>query len=145
MIAPSTDAALLARLHAQSLDRGWGQGDYAAILAMPAIRAWVAPVGDPQGFVLVSKVGGEVEVLMLAVAPQARRLGLARALLGAALAQANVAFLDVATDNEAALGLYRGQGFIEIGRRPRYYSNGADALALRWTAPSQQPISAPDE
>jgi ribosomal-protein-alanine N-acetyltransferase len=145
MIAPSTDAALLARLHALALDRGWGESDYAASLAMPAIRAWVSPVGDPQGFVLVSKVGAEIEVLMLAVAPLARRQGLARALLGAALAQAKVAFLDVATDNHAAIALYRGLGFVEIGRRLRYYTNGADALALRWTAPSHQPISAPNE
>jgi ribosomal-protein-alanine N-acetyltransferase len=42
-------------------------------------------------------------------------------------------FLEVAADNAAALEFYAQAGFVEVGRRPRYYANGADALVLRLT------------
>jgi ribosomal-protein-alanine N-acetyltransferase len=40
-------------------------------------------------------------------------------------------FLEVAVGNVAALGLYRKHGFSQVGRRPRYYANGSDALVMR--------------
>jgi ribosomal-protein-alanine N-acetyltransferase len=46
-------------------------------------------------------------------------------------------FLEVAEDNEAALALYRKLGFVELGRRKRYYeragSEPVDALTLALT------------
>jgi ribosomal-protein-alanine N-acetyltransferase len=40
-------------------------------------------------------------------------------------------FLEVATGNAAALALYRREGFVEVGRRRRYYADASDALVLR--------------
>ena len=40
-------------------------------------------------------------------------------------------FLEVATGNAAALALYRREGFVEVGRRRRYYADRSDALVLR--------------
>jgi ribosomal-protein-alanine N-acetyltransferase len=40
-------------------------------------------------------------------------------------------FLEVATGNTAALALYRREGFVEVGRRCRYYADSSDALVLR--------------
>jgi ribosomal-protein-alanine N-acetyltransferase len=71
------------------------------------------------------------------VTPGARRRGLGTALLAAAMAGARLRgaeamFLEVAAaGNPAALGLYRGLGFVEVGRRRRYYPDGSDALVLR--------------
>ncbi len=60
--------------------------------------------------------------------------GLARA---ARRGDAKRIFLDVAEDNEAARALYHKLGFVEVGRRKRYYQRvGAepvDALTLAWT------------
>jgi ribosomal-protein-alanine N-acetyltransferase len=39
--------------------------------------------------------------------------------------------LEVSANNEAARALYARAGFVEVGRRPRYYASGADALVLR--------------
>ncbi len=39
--------------------------------------------------------------------------------------------LEVAIGNAAARTLYEHAGFVEAGRRPRYYADGGDALILR--------------
>ena len=40
--------------------------------------------------------------------------------------------LEVRAGNEAAIALYRGLGFRQVGRRPKYYQNPPeDALILR--------------
>ena len=58
--------------------------------------------------------------------------GLMRAALDSAwIRDARSLFLEVAVHNAPALALYLGMGFQEVGRRPRYYKNGADALVLR--------------
>jgi ribosomal-protein-alanine N-acetyltransferase len=41
------------------------------------------------------------------------------------------AFLEVRASNAAALGLYRGLGFIQTGIRSGYYSDGEDAVEMR--------------
>ena len=79
-------------------------------------------------------------MLTLAVDPQARRRGVAKALISAALGAARQsgaveAFLEVAMDNDPAAALYAGQGFRREGVRRGYYDRGAlgtmDALVMR--------------
>jgi ribosomal-protein-alanine N-acetyltransferase len=78
----------------------------------------------------------EMHVMNLAVRPGARRRGLGRFLLEAALtragrAGARGALLEVRASNDAALALYAGCGFVLLGRRKRYYSDPPeDALVL---------------
>jgi ribosomal-protein-alanine N-acetyltransferase len=72
----------------------------------------------------------------LAVASEIRRQGVAKALLAGAMAAAReqaarTMVLEVAIGNTAARALYERAGFIEAGRRPRYYADGGDALILR--------------
>jgi len=78
----------------------------------------------------------ELQVMNLAVQPEARRRGLARFLLGMALARAaragaTRALLEVRAGNAAARALYTGCGFVGLGRRKDYYSDPMeDALVL---------------
>ncbi len=99
-------------------------------------------ITQPGGFALGRAAAGEAELLTLAVHPDQRRDGLGRALLTGFEAEARargagVAFLEVATDNAAALALYRGAGYGYAGRRRNYYRSGADqaidAVLLRKT------------
>jgi len=111
----------------------WGPDAIQLQLALPGVAGWVHSGG---GMILARVAADELEVLALAVAPAARRRGLGRALLAAALgwgvAQgATAAFLEVAEDNAAARALYAAAGFAVVGRRRRYYASGADALVLR--------------
>jgi ribosomal-protein-alanine N-acetyltransferase len=43
---------------------------------------------------------------------------------------ARTMFLEVAPENFAARALYASAGYTEVGRRPRYYPDGSDALVL---------------
>lgn len=78
----------------------------------------------------------ELHITVLAVDPQGRRRGQGRQLLEALLAAARArgalhATLEVAADNQAALGLYAACGFQTAGTRRGYYRSGQDAL-IQW-------------
>lgn len=75
----------------------------------------------------------EAELCEIAVAPAARRRGIARALLARLFADAaergaRTLFLEVRRHNAPARALYEGAGFAVIGRRRRYYADGQDAI-----------------
>ncbi|AWV47308.1 acetyltransferase [Mycobacterium leprae Kyoto-2] len=76
----------------------------------------------------------EYEVHTIAVDPAYRGRGVGRRLLGELLdfAGSGAIYLEVRTDNETAIALYRSVGFERIGLRPRYYpASGADAYLMR--------------
>jgi ribosomal-protein-alanine N-acetyltransferase len=138
--APS-DAALLARLHAECFDEPWDEAAFAAFLRDPRTFALIAR--EEHAFILVRTAADEGEIITLCTRPDRRRSGLARMLLKAGAAEAHRRgarrmFLEVASDNEAALGLYRKAGFTAVGRRPGYYiraSGAADAVVLSAALP----------
>ena len=75
---------------------------------------------------------GELHITTIAVRPEYRRRGHARALIGAALAaypRATYVHLEVRPTNGAAISLYESLGFRATGRRPRYYGD-EDALLM---------------
>ncbi|MFZ4687893.1 MAG: GNAT family N-acetyltransferase [Polymorphobacter sp.] len=86
--------------------------------------------GTTTAFTLCRSAGPEVELLLIAVQPQQRGLGIGRALLenvfrDAVLRGASEVFLEVRDNNHAARALYRSAGFVDVGRRNDYYA-GAD-------------------
>lgn len=91
------------------------------------------------GYAGLARVGAQAEIHTLAVDPAHQRRGVGRALLRAVLDHARGAtvFLEVRTDNESAIQLYRSEGFEVIGTRRRYYRpSGADAFTMRRQASS---------
>jgi [ribosomal protein S18]-alanine N-acetyltransferase len=86
----------------------------------------------------------EAEVHTIAVAPRSQGVGVGTALLRALLAHADkhraATFLEVRTDNEPAIRLYRGHGFEMVGLRKGYYQpSGADAYTMRRAAVPARP------
>lgn len=98
---------------------------------------FAATFGDEiVGYLLAWQVADELEIHDVATAPRARRAGIGRALVQAALAEAkargvSTAHLEVSRGNEAARALYARVGFTEDGVRRGYYQDGQDALLLR--------------
>ena len=69
-------------------------------------------------------VAGEREILNLAVAPDFRRKGVARALLDRALEGfCGEVFLEVRESNGVAQKFYKSLGFKELSKRKGYYDN----------------------
>jgi [ribosomal protein S18]-alanine N-acetyltransferase len=76
----------------------------------------------------------EYEIHTIGVDPAYQGQGIGGRLLDALLAftEGGTVFLEVRTDNEAAIGLYRRAGFVVVGMRKRYYrQSGADAYTMR--------------
>lgn len=127
-------AAALAMIHRAAFPTAcWGVEVIALQLGLAGAFGFLEPRG---GMVLARAIAEEAEILTLAVTPEARRQGIARALLAAARRDAEARgaselFLEVAAGNAPARALYGGCGFAEVGRRRRYYANGEDALVLR--------------
>lgn len=126
--------AALAALHARCFaahPRPWSATEIEGLLDSPPNFL----IDLPQGFLIGRAVADEAELLTLAVAPETRRQGLARALLAGFYARsrergAGRAFLEVASDNPAALTLYRSEGWAEAGLRRGYYAPGIDAILM---------------
>jgi [ribosomal protein S18]-alanine N-acetyltransferase len=141
-VAPA-DLADLAEIHAQAFDHPWSAEALRATLDGAHVFGLAAGAGErTAGFILVSSIAGEAEILTLAVRPADRRRGIAAALVeaasGVALARTGeVMWLEVAEDNPAAIALYGHAGFVPAGRRPRYYPrpNGVFVGALLMRRP----------
>lgn len=120
---------IAAALHAHSFADAWSERAIAALLAMPGAFGLLAVFGDePVGLVMVLAGKPDAEILTLAVRSEFRRQGVARQLLKSAGDRVRTRgcerlVLEVAEDNDAALALYRGLDFKEIGRRPRYFQS----------------------
>ena len=78
----------------------------------------------------------EADITNVAVAPRARRRGIAKMLVEQLLTEAGrrgirSIFLEVRKSNEAAIRLYEGQGFEAVGERKNYYEDPVeDALLM---------------
>lgn len=92
------------------------------------------------GYAGVARLGNEApfeyEIHTIGVDPAYQGHGIGRRLLDVLLALADsekaAVFLEVRTDNAAAIGLYESSGFLTIGLRKRYYQgSGADAYTMR--------------
>jgi len=137
-LAPSDLDAVLAIQSSCPEAAQWSRADYERVCAAAesSTRAWVA-ISDAQlaGFILIRRAADEIEILNLAVAPGARRTGIASSLLHAALEPARNAgvrraFLEVRESNAGAIAFYLHHGFTRTGRRPNYYSAPAEAALI---------------
>jgi ribosomal-protein-alanine N-acetyltransferase len=126
--ATADDLAAIEAVQAASPEAAqWNTADYLAH------TSWVATQDRRvAGFLVIrTTTPGEHEILNLAVEPAARRRGMARALLDAALADSpGDWFLEVRESNLAAQALYRVLGFQASGRRAGYYRDPAEAAIV---------------
>jgi ribosomal-protein-alanine N-acetyltransferase len=121
----------------------WPRTAYLAALEPEAVPLRIAllaeePVaGVIAGFAVASLRLAQAELESIVVAPAFQRRGVARRLFSAlaaelATAHANEIVLETRASNHPALGLYRRLGFVETGRRPRYYRDPVeDAILMR--------------
>lgn len=116
----------------------WSEKSVASELNNPLSLWLVALEGDTvAGYVGSQSVMGESDMMNVAVHPDYRRRGIARALICALMdglrERGNRCLtLEVRASNTSAIALYEKLGFAQVGRRPNYYRNPKeDALILR--------------
>jgi len=142
------DLAAMLRIEQASFADPWTIESLATALSLDRMRVLVAETAEPRGqggdaasgllgYVVALVAGTEAEIADLAVAPEARRLGIGRALLQRILSELRDAavqtvYLEVRESNQAARTLYESLGFGSVGRRRGYYRSPIeDALVLR--------------
>lgn len=136
-------------------------GDLDAIMALERASfptdAWSdammrAELASPHGWYVVDEVAGRIagyaglravrgakdaDIQTIAIAEASRGRGRGRALLRELLDEADrrgvqEVFLEVRADNPVAQSLYASEGFLEVGRRPRYYQpDDVDAVVMK--------------
>ena len=118
----------------------WSESSFRQAIDNPGVFFQVATegAGGPVvGYVVAWFAADEGEIANVAVAPSARGRGVGGLLLDAAIVAAadhgaEALYLDVRESNARARALYDSRGFIEVGRRRRYYRRPAeDAIVLR--------------
>ena len=124
----------------RSFAQPWSRAFFEKELATPFARLVVAveeTLPRPQviGYTCRWRVTDEVHLLNVAVHPERRGLGHGRELVGAIVAEAEVAgvrviFLEVRAGNVVARRLYRLLGFKDLGVRRGYYGPGQDAIVM---------------
>ncbi|MGI9124328.1 MAG: ribosomal protein S18-alanine N-acetyltransferase [Mycobacterium sp.] len=136
------DAARCAELEALLFggDDPWPENAFVRELAAAHNRYVAARVEDTLvGYAGISRLGRtppfEYEIHTIGVDPDYQRHGIGRGMMTHLLEHAGddaVVHLEVRTDNEPALELYRSLGFVAVGLRKRYYrASGADAYTMR--------------
>jgi [ribosomal protein S18]-alanine N-acetyltransferase len=121
------DAARLAQLHGASFHRGWGEGEFEAMLTERNTLVHRLRLGRKViGFAVSRLAADEAEILSIAIDASQRGRGLSRNLLlthMGHLAGRGVRriFLEVEENNQPARRLYESAGFAVVGIRERYY------------------------
>ncbi len=127
----------------------YSRAELRAFLNHPSSFTAVACEGaaDPLGFAIVRprrmRLGPELHLLTIDVAPTARRQGIGRLLMEWSIQQgrqlgSSAITLEVAIDNTAAQGFYAAYGFSSEAVIPGYYNGVLDAFSMRLLLASAQ-------
>lgn len=131
---------VMERAFSKTYGESWNNNQCRSMLSLPGTRlllTWLD--GKLLGFAICRAVADEEELLMIAVDPQYRNLGIAALLLKkiterAEAANIAVIFLEVRSNNPAQ-SIYKRHGFKKIGRRADYYTGANkvkyDAITYR--------------
>lgn len=146
--ATVADIAEIADMERRCFPFPWSYDSIYYELSNPIAESWVALVesgGTTEeennnkyvyaGYINYRIISDEIHIGNIAVLPQFRRRGIARALINrlftqAKAHQADKITLEVRVSNTAAATLYQSLGFEAAGIRKEYYEDGEDALIM---------------
>lgn len=143
VIIEEKDALALAALEALCFPGGWSAAQYARVMDDPNYLILALRSNEAiRAYVVLYHILDELEILNIGTHPDHRGAGFAAHLLRHI--QENICrqlhirriILDVRPSNIPAVRLYTRFNFVEVGRRPRYYSpDSEDALLFEWLCP----------
>ncbi|HEX8716163.1 MAG TPA: ribosomal protein S18-alanine N-acetyltransferase [Gemmatimonadaceae bacterium] len=139
------DLDRIAEIERASFTDPWSRPSFAQLLRDRRVHFIVActPDGIIRGYAVAWFVLDEGEIANIAVQPDCRGQGIGRTLLrsvteAAAARRASALYLEVRDSNASARAMYSAHGFVQVGRRNRYYRRPVeDALVLRLALPAR--------
>ena len=128
----------------------WSRGAFLYEIEQNQVaRCWVGREdGRIVGYICLWEVADELHITNVAVHPDVRRRGIARALLESVFergraSRSRLVLLEVRPSNVEALTLYETFGFRVVGRRRGYYyDTGEDALVMEAPMAQTEPRAA---
>jgi len=128
----------------------WSRSMFASELAKPSslsLGAFDATSGALVGYLIISRYVDAWHVMNVAVHPEWRRRGIARALLEQLFAQTSSDerrgyTLEVRVSNEGAIKLYESLGFRGRGVRRGYYTDNREDALIMWRDAARVPQEA---
>lgn len=134
----SNDIPAIAELEKLCFSDPWSENSIASELCNP-LSYWLVAEdnGKIAGYVGSQSVLDAADMMNLAVSPDCRQQGVAQALVKELMRHLHknkviALLLEVRVSNTPAISLYEKLGFVQVGRRPKYYHNPReDALILR--------------
>lgn len=105
-------------------DAVWSEYTFRRVLKQSVYISYDNSVTE-KGGILIRKAVDEVEILNIAVHPKYQSQGIGTNLMHKAInyySDVTSVFLEVATDNQTAISLYKKIGFEIVGKREKYYN-----------------------
>jgi ribosomal-protein-alanine N-acetyltransferase len=130
-----SDLPAVISIERRSFPSPWSLAMFVLELSKPSGICLAATDGEELfGYLVCSRYDRVWHLMNVAVAPEHRRLGIARRLITQLLETSGSELpmtLEVRVSNREAIAMYEGLGFRSAGVRPRYYQdNGEDALIM---------------
>lgn len=139
-IRPLTYADLprVMAIERRSFPTAWSLSMFVLELSKPSGVCLAAIDGrELVGYLICARYAEAYHLMNLAVDPDRRRQGIARALIDEMLervgADASVT-LEVRVSNSGAIALYESYGFRSVGTRRRYYADTGEDAIIMWRA-----------
>jgi len=138
--AAEPDIDQLLEIEKQSFSMPWSKKMFLHELYLPFSYNRVAELKSDlsiAGFIFCWLSPPEASIMSIAVKPDLRRRGLGAFILAKALhdlkeRDTREAYLEVRPGNAAAQALYKSFGFVQVGLRPRYYTDtNEDAIVMK--------------
>ena len=131
------DAAKIAALEKLVFPDPWSETDIAALISVSGDMFYSAlsEDGELYAYLLGRTIAPEGEIYRVATSPERRQRGIAFRLMTFAIKTEKGSglenlFLEVRSQNLAAIKLYAALSFKQIGRRKNYYKNPTDDAIL---------------
>lgn len=139
-LALEEEVSQISQIAGEILDSGWTEDAIGIDFKDNEASTYVVAISDDAdvlGFASAWTAEGSSDIMQVAVLKQARRQGIGRMLVEKLMQECQAEhgsqefILEVKENNIGAIKLYENCDFEAIGRRKRYYNNGADALIMR--------------
>lgn len=131
-VANLNDVAEIYKIENECFSTPWSENSIAESIENENTILYIAELdGETAGYMGVQIFSGEGYVTNVATLKEFRRMGVAKALIKEVMKnEMEFLTLEVRQSNIPAISLYRSLGFVEVGKRPRFYREPTEDAIL---------------